>query len=108
MVSAIPRFYCQLDKKSSWFLRQGVLNAIFHNGFWKNDHDFLLVVNGNFCPNSNGLEFINIFSLHGISLLAVKYGGFGGKWPPESENIEKHLAKGHFLESIRVFWAIVH
>jgi len=50
----------------------------------------------------------DIFSLHGIYLLAVKYWGFWGQLPHESVNIEKYLLKGHFLESIRVFWAIVH
>jgi len=27
---------------SSWFLRQGSLHAILHNGFWKSDYDFLI------------------------------------------------------------------
>jgi len=63
------------------------------------------VVNGNFCPNSNGLEvrLFDIFFLHGTSLLAVKYWGVWGKMIPESENIKKNLLKGHFLESIRFF-----
>jgi len=51
----------QADMTSSWFLRQGALHAIFHDGFWKSDHDFQLVVNVNFCPNSNGLEVIRHF-----------------------------------------------
>jgi len=49
------------DMTSSWFLRLGVLQAIFHDGFWKSEHDFLLVGNGNFCPNSNGLAVIRHF-----------------------------------------------
>ena len=32
---------------------------------------------------------------------------FRVKWPPESQNFEKHLLRGHFLTSNRVFWAIV-
>ena len=35
------------------------------------------------------------------------FGGFWGKWPPKSENIGKHLLRGHFLTSNHVFWAIV-
>ena len=35
------------------------------------------------------------------------FGGFWGKWPPKSENIGKHLLRGHFLTSNRVFWAIM-
>jgi len=115
MVSEIIMFYCQPDMTSSWFLRQGALHAIFldglwksdhdfliafhsnvlsamrgfrdnevllqagydvivisplggvsgnfHDGFWKSDHDFLLVINGDVCPNSNGLEVIRHFLL---------------------------------------------
>ena len=33
--------------------------------------------------------------------------GFRGKWPPKSQNFEKHLHRGHFLTSNHVFWAIV-
>jgi len=61
------------------------------------------VVDGNFCPNSNGLEVIQHFLFAWDSLLAEKYWWFGGNETPESENIEKRLAKGHFLQSIRVF-----
>jgi len=46
---------------SSWFFRQGALHATFHDWFWKSDHDFLLVVYGNFCPNSNRLDVIRHF-----------------------------------------------
>jgi len=38
--------------------------------------------------------------------MAVKYWGVLGKMTPESENIEKYLLKGHFLESIHVLLAI--
>jgi len=33
---------------SWWFLRLGVLQTIIHDGFWKNEHDFLLVIHCNF------------------------------------------------------------
>jgi len=63
----------------------GAFQAIFHDGFRKSDHDFLLVVNGNFCPNSNGLEVIRYFLLRGISLL-----GFFGKSDPQKVKISKN------------------
>jgi len=159
MVSEITMFYCKPDMTSSWFLRQGALHAIyhdgfwksdhdflisfhsnflvtmhgfrdnevlfqsvydvivisplgalqaiFHDGFWKSDHDFLLVVNGNFCPNSNGLEVIRHLLFAWDFHTGSKILGVLGKMTPQSENIDEHLFKGHFLESIRVFWAIV-
>jgi len=33
---------------SSWFLRYGALQAIFHDGFSKSDHDLLIAYNSNF------------------------------------------------------------
>jgi len=44
----LQRFYCKTDKTSSWFIHQGALHAIFHDGFWKSDHDFLIVIHSNF------------------------------------------------------------
>jgi len=126
--------YCQPDMTSSWFLCQGVLQAIFHDGFWKSDHDFLIVFHSNFLSAMHGFrdnevllqagydvivisplgafqaifhdgfrenyhdflmvtfiltqtdcKLFNIFSLHGISLLAVKYWGILGKMSPKRE-----------------------
>jgi len=37
MVSEITRFYWKLLMTSSWLRRQGALNAILHDGFWKSD-----------------------------------------------------------------------
>jgi len=48
MVSEITRSYCKPDMTSSWFLRQAALQAIFHDGFWKSDHDFRTVIHSNF------------------------------------------------------------
>jgi len=33
---------------SSWFRHQGALQAILHDGFWKSDHDLLIVFHSNF------------------------------------------------------------
>jgi len=48
MVSEITRFSCKPDMTSSWFLRQGELYAISHDGFWKSDHDFLIAFHSDF------------------------------------------------------------
>jgi len=33
---------------SSWFIRLGALQMIIQNGFWKSEHDFLIVIQSNF------------------------------------------------------------
>jgi len=54
MVSEITRFFCKPDIMSSWFLRQGSLYAILHDGFWKSDHDFLIAFYSNFLSRMHG------------------------------------------------------
>jgi len=39
---------------SAWFLRQEALQAIFHDEFWKSDHDFLIAFNSNFLCAMHG------------------------------------------------------
>jgi len=48
MVSEITRSYCQPDMTSSSVLRQGALHALFHDGFWKSDHVFLILIHCTF------------------------------------------------------------
>jgi len=48
MVSKITMFYCKLDMTSLWFIRQGALHAIFLDGFWKSDHDFMIAFHSYF------------------------------------------------------------
>jgi len=48
MVSEITSFYCQPDMRSSSVRCQEALHAFFHEGFWKSDHDFLIVFHTNF------------------------------------------------------------
>ena len=43
----------------------------------------------------------------GFPYCRSKMWGFWGNWPPRSSNFEKHLLRGHFLTSSRVFWAII-
>jgi len=48
--------YCQPHMTSSWFLRQAALQTIFHDGFWKRDHDFLIVFHINFLSGMHGFQ----------------------------------------------------
>jgi len=41
-------FYCQPDMTSSSVLRQGTLHTLFHDRFWKSDHDFQFMIHINF------------------------------------------------------------
>jgi len=48
--------FCKPDITSSWFGRQGTLHAIFHDGFWKRDCDFIIVFHGNVFSGIHGLR----------------------------------------------------
>jgi len=53
-------------------------------------------------------RLFNFFIFVGISLRPANFVGFTGKMTlPKSWNFEKHLLKGHFLTTNRIFWAIV-
>jgi len=83
MVSQITRFYCKLDMTSSWFLRQGSLYAILHNGFWKGDPDLIFMFNWHLLSILNGLNVIRLF-LFGWEFPTAggrNVGGFWAKWP---------------------------
>jgi len=56
MVSEITMFYCKKDMTSSWFLRQGALHAIFLDGFWKSDYDFLIAFYSNLLSLMHGFR----------------------------------------------------
>jgi len=77
---------------SSWFLRQEARHTIFLDGFWKSDYDFLLVVNGNFCPNSNGLEVIRHFLFAWDFPTGSDIFGVYGENDPQNMKISKNLA----------------
>jgi len=86
---------------------QGGASGVISWRFWKSGHDFLLVIIGNFCPNSSWLDAIqHLLFAWDFPTCSEILDGLGEK-NPKKWNIEKLLLKGHFLESIRVFWAIV-
>jgi len=85
MVSKITRFYWKPDMTSSWFRRQGALNAIFNDWFWKSDRDLLIVFYYNSSSGMHGFrdnkvllqaryDVIMIYSPRGAS--GNFYGGF--------------------------------
>jgi len=74
------RFYCKSDM-TSWFLRQGALQAIFHDDLWKSDHDFLIVIHSNALSAMHGFWDSEVLLPTGydvivISLLGVSHAGF--------------------------------
>jgi len=56
MVSEITMFYCQPDMTSSSVLRQGALHAIFHDGFWKSDHDLPIAFHSKLLSGMHGFR----------------------------------------------------
>jgi len=55
----------------SWFLRQGALHAIFDNGFWKNDHDFLIAFYSNFLVTMHGFRDKEVLLLAGYDVIVI-------------------------------------
>jgi len=90
MVSEITRFNCKPDLTSSWFLRQGLLYAILHDGFWNGDLDFILMFNWHCLSILNGLDFIRIFVFGWNSQLRTNIWGFWGKMILEASNWDKN------------------
>jgi len=77
MVNEITRFYCKPDMTSSLFRRQEALHAIFHDGFWQSDYDFLIVIRSNilseitrfYCqPDMRSSSVLHQGALHAIFL----------------------------------------
>jgi len=54
---------------SSWFLRQGALHDILHNGFWKSDHDFLIMFHGNFLSAMHGFRDNEVLLPNGYDVI---------------------------------------
>jgi len=76
----------------------------FDGGFWKSDYDFLLVVNGNFCPNSNGLEVNRHFLYAWDFPTGSKILGVLGENDPQKVKISKIIClKGTFLSQFTSF-----
>jgi len=67
MVSEVTRFYCQ------------PLNAIFYDGFWKSDHDFLIVFHINFSSGMHGFRVNEVLLQGGYGVIMISpLGGASG------------------------------
>jgi len=69
MVSEITRFYCLPDMTSSSVLRQGALHALFHDGFWKSDHDFLIIILSNVLATMLGFRDNEVVLTSGYDII---------------------------------------
>jgi len=65
------RFYCKPDMTSSWFLRQGSLHAILHNGFWQSDHDFQIAFHSNFLSGMHGFQENEVLLQAGYDVIVI-------------------------------------
>jgi len=61
---------------SSWFLRQGSLHAILHDGFWKSDHDCLIAFHSNLLSAMNGFRDNEVLLQAGHDVIVIS--------PPEA------------------------
>jgi len=51
-------------------LRQGKLHTLFHDEFWKSDHDFQLMIHSNFLATMHGFRDNEVENMAG---LAIRY-----------------------------------
>jgi len=66
---------------SSWFRRQGALNAIFHDWFWKSDHDLLIVFYDNFSSGMHGFRDNEVLLQGGYDVIVISpLGGASGEF----------------------------
>jgi len=56
---------------SSWLRRQGALNAIFHDGFWKSNHDLLIVFHINFFSGMHGFRDNEVLLQGGYDVITI-------------------------------------
>jgi len=64
---------------SSSVLCQGALHAIFHDGFWKSDHDFLKVIHSNFLSGMHGFRDNGVLLQAGYDVIVISpLGGVSG------------------------------
>jgi len=71
MVCEITRFHSKPYMTSSRFLHQGALQAIFHDGFWKSDHDFLIVIHSNFVSGMQGFRDNEVLLPTGYDVIVI-------------------------------------
>jgi len=65
------KVYCKPDMTSSWFCSQGVFQAIFHDGFCKSDHDFLIAFHSNFLSAMHGFRDNEVLFHTGYDVIVI-------------------------------------
>jgi len=65
----ITRCYCKPDRTSSWFHRQGALHSILHDGFWKSEHDSMIMFHGNFLSGMHSFRDNEVLLLTGYDII---------------------------------------
>jgi len=75
MVCDITRFSCQADMTSSSILRQGALNAHFHDLFWKSDHDFVRTFHSNFSSGMRCFRDNDVLLQAGYDVIVIILAG---------------------------------
>jgi len=82
MVSEIARFNCKPGMTSSWFLRLGALQMIIQDEFWKNEHDFLIVLQSNFLFVMHGFRDNEVLLQSRYDVIVISsLGGASGEFP---------------------------
>jgi len=66
----ITRFFCKPDM-TYWFIRQGSLYAILHDGFWKSDHYFLIAFHSNFLSGMYGFRDNEVLLQAGYDVIVI-------------------------------------
>jgi len=89
---------------SSWFLRQGSLHTISHNGFWKSDHDFLIPFHSNFLSVMHGFQDNEVLLQAGYDVIVISPLGapqailHDGFWKGDQDFI--FMFNWHFLSTL--------
>jgi len=53
----------------------GAFQAIFHDGFWNSDHDFLIAFHSNFSSGMHGLRDNEVLFKHGYDVIGFSARG---------------------------------
>jgi len=90
---------------SSWFGRQGALHAIFHDGFWKNDHNFLIVFHSNCVSGMHGFWDNKVLLQAGYDVIVIS--SLGGAPANFHDGLWK--SDNNFLIALQTnFWSRMH
>jgi len=72
---------------SSSVLRQGALHALFHDGFWKSDHDFLIAFHNNLSAVMHGFKYNGVLLQIGYDVIVTPPLCVDGIWKSDSSFI---------------------